>query len=159
MLPQQRYFFRRPSSAFTRLRSCRCSSDHRLELSPTFCRSEIWPLPDRPRPWHDSEHRYRDRDAQADWRFQRLGKESTVKTPRSPFDQVGGLVYFARMLDKIRLSARGQLREDFQKNLGIGFDGRCTRYLHINYADLVDRVLQGGSDEEVLEWCFAREES
>jgi hypothetical protein len=43
-----------------------------------------------------------------------------VKTPRSPFDQVGGLVYFARMLDKIRLSARGQLRQDFQKNLGMG---------------------------------------
>jgi hypothetical protein len=80
----------------------------------------------------------------------------TVKTPRSPFDQVGGLVYFARMLDKIRLSARGQLRQDFQKNLGIGFDGRCTRYLHINYTDLVDRVLQGGSDEEVLAWCFAK---
>jgi hypothetical protein len=26
----------------------------------------------------------------------------------------------------------------------------ATRYLHINYADLVDRILQGGSDEEVL---------
>jgi hypothetical protein len=79
-----------------------------------------------------------------------------MKTPRSPLDQVGGLVYFPRMLDKIRLSARGQLRQDFQENLGIVFDGRCTRYLHISYADLVDRVLEGGSDEEVLEWCFAK---
>src|SRR4030095_80258 len=78
-----------------------------------------------------------------------------MKTPRSPFDQVGGMVYFARMLDKIRLSARGQLRQDFQRNLVSGFDGRCTRYLHIRYTDLVDRVLEGGSDEEILAWCFA----
>jgi hypothetical protein len=27
--------------------------------------------------------------------------------PRSPYDVVGGLVYFPRMLDKIRLHARG----------------------------------------------------
>jgi hypothetical protein len=79
-----------------------------------------------------------------------------MKTPRSPFDQVGGMVYFARMLDKIRLSARGQLRQDFQRNLGSGFDGRCTRYLHIRYTELVDRVLEGGSDEEILAWCFAK---
>jgi Domain of unknown function (DUF5069) len=65
-----------------------------------------------------------------------------MKTPRSPFDQVGGMVYFARMLDKIRLSARGQLRQDFQRNLGSGFDGRCTRYLHIRYTELVDRALR-----------------
>jgi hypothetical protein len=54
-----------------------------------------------------------------------------MEPPRSPFDQVGGMVYFARMLDKIRLSASGRLRHDFRKNIGIGFDGRCTRYLHV----------------------------
>jgi hypothetical protein len=56
-----------------------------------------------------------------------------MQTPRSPFDQVGGIVYFARMLDKIRLSVSGRLRHDFRKNIGIGFDGRCTRYLHVDY--------------------------
>jgi hypothetical protein len=65
------------------------------------------------------------------------------------------MVYFARMLDKIRLSGSGRLRDDFRKNIGIGFDGRCTRYLHVAHAMLVDRVLEGGSDEEILEWCFA----
>ncbi len=78
-----------------------------------------------------------------------------MQTPRSPFDQVGGMVYFARMLDKIRLSVSGRLRDDFRKNIGIGFDGRCTRYLRVDHAMLVDRVLEGGSDEEILEWCFA----
>ena len=29
--------------------------------------------------------------------------------PRSAYDRVGGLVYFARMLDKIRLFAAGKL--------------------------------------------------
>ena len=26
----------------------------------------------------------------------------------------------------------------------------------MNYDELVERTLQGGSDEEILEWCFAR---
>lgn len=77
-----------------------------------------------------------------------------MQTPCSPFNKVGGLVYFARMLSKVRLSAAGRLREDFLKNLGDGFDGRCTRYLHVEYSELVDRVLQGGTDEEILQWCF-----
>ncbi len=34
------------------------------------------------------------------------------------------------------------------------FDARCTRFLGVNYDDLVERTLRGGSDEEILEWCF-----
>ncbi len=74
--------------------------------------------------------------------------------PRSAYDQVGGLVYFARMLDKIRLHAAGKLPSDYHANLSIGFDGRCCRFLRVEYADLRKRVLQGGSDEEILQWCF-----
>jgi hypothetical protein len=36
------------------------------------------------------------------------------------------------------------------------FDARCSRFLGVNYDELVERTLQGGSDEEILEWCFAR---
>ena len=67
---------------------------------------------------------------------------------------MGGIVYFGRMLDKINAHARGQLPAEYQPNLGIGFDGRCTAFLHVHYKQLVDRVAQGGSDEEILEWCF-----
>jgi len=75
--------------------------------------------------------------------------------PRSAYDQVGGIVYFARMMDKIRLFAAGELPADYYPNLGKGFDGRCTRFLKVDYAALRQRVLQGGTDEEILEWCFA----
>ncbi len=74
--------------------------------------------------------------------------------PRSAYDTVGGLVYFARMLDKIRMFAAGKLPADYHKNLGEGFDGRCTRFLKVEYSVLKERMLQGGSDEEILEWCF-----
>ena len=75
--------------------------------------------------------------------------------PRSPYDIVGGLVYFPRMLDKIRLYARGDLPEAYHNNLGREFDGHCLAFLHIKYAELRERVLAGGSDEEILEWCYA----
>jgi len=74
---------------------------------------------------------------------------------RSPADKVGGLVYFGRMLDKIRAHARGELPADWVPNLGKGFDGRCLRFLHLDYDDLKSRVLgEGGSDEAILEWAF-----
>jgi Domain of unknown function (DUF5069) len=75
--------------------------------------------------------------------------------PRSPYDMVGGLVYFPRMFDKIRLHARGHLPEDYHNNLGRELDGYGLAFLHIKYADLCERVLTGGSDEQILEWCLA----
>lgn len=76
---------------------------------------------------------------------------------RSPAEKVGGLVYFGRMLDKIRAHAKGELPADWVQNLGKGFDKRCARFLGVAYEDLVDRVLsQGGSDEEILHWAFER---
>jgi hypothetical protein len=75
--------------------------------------------------------------------------------PRSPHDQVGGIVYFGRMLDKIRLKAAGTLHPDLHQNLGIGFDQRCTRFLGVSYGELDERVRAGLSDEQALEWCFA----
>ena len=73
---------------------------------------------------------------------------------RSCYDKVGGIYHVGRMFDKIRLHAAGKLPEDYQPNLGTGFDGRALRFLRIEYASLVARVKEGGTDEEVLEWCF-----
>jgi len=75
---------------------------------------------------------------------------------RSCHETVGGLVYFGRMLDKIRLHAQGKLPADYLPNLGSGFDGRCCGFLRVDYADLVERVKLGGSDEEILQWCFSQ---
>jgi hypothetical protein len=79
-----------------------------------------------------------------------------TSTPISAYQETLGMLYFARMLDKIRKHARGELRSDFHANLGIGFDARCTGFLRVSYADLKERVLQGGTDEEILRWCFQR---
>jgi gluconokinase len=75
--------------------------------------------------------------------------------PCSAYDRTGGIVYFARMLQKIRLCGAGALCADYHANLGSGFDGRCCRFLGIQYTALRDRVLEGGTDDEVLAWRFA----
>jgi hypothetical protein len=66
--------------------------------------------------------------------------------PKSPKEMTGGMMYFPRMLDKVRLRARGELAEDYHANLGkvTTADGACTNFLRVNY------------DEEILEWCFEK---
>jgi len=73
---------------------------------------------------------------------------------RSPSDTVGGIVYFGRMLDKIRLHDKNELPTDYQANLGRGFDEFCIKFLHVEYQDVIRRVREGGTDEEILRWCF-----
>lgn len=69
-----------------------------------------------------------------------------------------GMMIFPRVLDKIRLHARGELGEDYHANLGAqkAADGACCNFLRVNYVDLCQRVQQGGTDEEILEWCFQK---
>jgi len=80
-----------------------------------------------------------------------------TQNPCSDYIQTKGLIYFARMLDKIRLYAVGRLAEGYF--VGVEdptfFDARCTRFLGVNYDDLVKRTLEGGSDDEILEWWNA----
>jgi gluconokinase len=78
----------------------------------------------------------------------------TTVALRSPSEKVGGLFYFGRMLDKIRSHAKGELHLDYHANLGKGFDEKCVTFLRIDYNQLVDRVKQGGNDEEILRWCL-----
>ena len=73
---------------------------------------------------------------------------------RSPSIKIGGIVYFGRMLDKIRLHDKNELPTDYQANLGRGFDEFCIKFLHVEYQDVIRRVREGGTDEEILRWCF-----
>jgi hypothetical protein len=75
---------------------------------------------------------------------------------RSPAAKVGGLVHFGRMLDKIRVHAKGNLPDEYQPNLGKKFDRYCIDLLGIDYGELVERTKQGGTDEEILNWCFRK---
>ncbi|MEP6821432.1 MAG: DUF5069 domain-containing protein [Chthoniobacterales bacterium] len=76
--------------------------------------------------------------------------------PKSPKEMTGGMMWFPRLIDKIRLHARGELSEDYHANLGEGFDKRCLGFLRVDYANLCERTLAGGTDEEVLDWCFEK---
>jgi hypothetical protein len=74
---------------------------------------------------------------------------------RSPYSSVCNMVYLPRMLDKIRLHAKGALPADYVPNLGKGFDGRCCHYLGVRYEDLSAWVLAHAesTDEAILQWA------
>jgi hypothetical protein len=78
---------------------------------------------------------------------------------RSPVDQVGGIVYFGRMLDKMRLASAGQLPAGWQTLRGTAMnnslDSRCCNFLHVVYAALEQETLKGAkTDDELLAWSF-----
>ena len=74
---------------------------------------------------------------------------------RSPAAKLGGLVYFGRMLDKIRVHAKGELPAEYQPNLGKGFDAKCCAFLHLDYAEVAARVKEDASDDAMLEWALS----
>ena len=77
---------------------------------------------------------------------------------RSPSEQIHGLVYFGRMLDKIRLAAAGKLPEGWEMSRGAkngSFDSRCCEFLQLDYTALEAETLKGGGDEALLAWAYA----
>jgi gluconokinase len=76
--------------------------------------------------------------------------------PKSPKETAGAMRYFPRMLDKIRLHAGGELGLEYHANMGkpVSADGLCINFLRVNYNELCERVKRGGTDEEILEWCY-----
>ena len=75
----------------------------------------------------------------------------------SPKEMIGGLMYFPRMLDKIRLHGCGNLGGDYHENFGKqqAGDWMMCSFLRIDHSALCKRVRDGGGDEEILEWCYA----
>lgn len=76
---------------------------------------------------------------------------------RSPRDTVGGIAVFGRILDKIRLQAQGRFPEGYHLGIISGkrtFDDRVCRLLGVEFEALTGRVIAGGTDDEVLQWCF-----
>jgi Domain of unknown function (DUF5069) len=73
---------------------------------------------------------------------------------RSPYENVGGLVYFGRMVDQIRAQANGQLPPEYQASLGKGLDEHCVNFLGVSYSLVVEYVNAGLSDGAILQSCF-----
>ncbi len=78
----------------------------------------------------------------------------TMTYPRSAYDETGGLMYFARMCDKIRLKSQDELPEAYHANLGKGSDQRLCTYLGVSYDEVKKRVLHGDTDLQALNWCM-----
>lgn len=82
-------------------------------------------------------------------------KPDPASLPCGMLDETAGLKYFPRMIGKIRILEQGLLWDELHDNLGKGADGWLTGFLHLDYEALRARVLDGGSDEEILAWCEA----
>ena len=79
---------------------------------------------------------------------------STQKYPRSPKVLLGGMAHLARLIDKIRMRHAGLIQD--YNYLTTGFDKYLLDFLLIKGEDFEKRVLQGGTDEEILAWVKAQ---
>lgn len=79
-----------------------------------------------------------------------------METPCSDYVETRGVVFFARMLHKIRLQAAGRLPPGY--NLGMGeptcFDARFCRFWEVDYDRIRALTLEGGDDEQVFDAIF-----
>jgi hypothetical protein len=74
----------------------------------------------------------------------------TQKYPRSPKVLLGGMAHLARFIDKIRMRHAGLIPD--YNYIATGFDKYLLDFLLIKGEDFEKRVLQGGTDDEILAW-------
>ncbi len=68
--------------------------------------------------------------------------------PRSPKALLGGIAHLGRFIDKIRLRHEGKIQE--YNYITVGFDKYLVDFLQIDPKAFEQRVLAGGTDEELL---------
>ena len=73
--------------------------------------------------------------------------------PRSPKALLGGIAHLGRFIDKIRLRNAGQIQD--YNYITVGFDKYLVDFLGIDAKSFEQRVLAGGTDEELLAWVKA----
>ena len=73
--------------------------------------------------------------------------------PRSPKAFLGGIAHLGRFIDKIRLRHAGKIQE--YNYITVGFDKYLVDFLQIDPKSFEQRVLAGGTDEELLAWVRA----
>ena len=77
-------------------------------------------------------------------------KAKMMKYPRSPKVLLGGIAHLGRFVDKIRLRHAGKIRD--YNYITVGFDKHLVDFLQIDSKVFEQRVLAGGTDEELLAW-------
>ncbi len=70
--------------------------------------------------------------------------------PRSPKVLLGGIAHLRRFIDKIRLRNQGKIQD--YNYITVGFDKYLIDFLGIDAKVFEQRVLAGGTDEELLQW-------
>ena len=70
--------------------------------------------------------------------------------PRSPKPLLGGIAHLGRFIDKIRLRHGGKIQD--YNYITVGFDKYLVDFLQIDPKSFEQRVLAGGTDEELLAW-------
>lgn len=70
--------------------------------------------------------------------------------PRSAKVLLGGIAHLGRFIDKIRLRHAGQIQD--YNYITIGFDKYLIDFLGIDANSFEQRVLAGGTDEDLLAW-------
>jgi hypothetical protein len=73
--------------------------------------------------------------------------------PRSPKTLLGGFAHLGRFIDKIRLRHEGKIQD--YNYITVGFDKYLVDFLKIDPKSFEQRVLAGGTDEELLVWVKA----
>jgi len=83
----------------------------------------------------------------------------STQFPVSDHVKTRGVVYFARMVDKIRLHAAGQLSVAYVGHLGFAdttsFDARFCKFWELDYEAVKARTLKGGTVEAIFDDLFA----
>ncbi len=77
---------------------------------------------------------------------------AATRYPRSPKALVGGMAHLGRLIDKIRLRHEGLIQD--YNYFTTGFDKYLVEFLRINPQEFERRVLEGGSDDELLQWVY-----
>ena len=70
--------------------------------------------------------------------------------PRSPKALLGGIAHLGRFIDKIRLRHAGKIQD--YNYVTVGFDKHLIEFLAIDPKTFEQRVLAGGTDEDLLAW-------
>jgi hypothetical protein len=73
--------------------------------------------------------------------------------PRSPKALLGGIAHLGRFIDKIRLRHEGKIQD--YNYITMGFDKYLIDFLQIDPKAFEQRVLAGGTDEDLLAWVKA----
>ncbi|MBI1823879.1 MAG: DUF5069 domain-containing protein [Nitrospirae bacterium] len=74
---------------------------------------------------------------------------------RSPREKLGGYLFLPRLIDKVRLQAKGELPAEYCGNLfgkGNALDNRLLQFTGLDAEKLREVILTSYRDEEVLDW-------